>query len=439
VPRLTRLAGTEEAPPAFGPEGTVLITGGTGTLGRLVARHLITAHGVRSLVLASRSGGEAGDLAERGARVRVAACDAADRAALAELLEDIPDLTGVVHAAGVLDDGVLTSLTPERIDAVLRPKVDAAWHLHELTRERDLRAFVLFSAAAGLFGTAGQGNYAAAGTFLDGLAEYRRAAGLPATSIAWGLWRDRGGMTGGLDRADTDRLARSGALAMSAEQGLALLDAALATTEPVPVAVRLDLAALRAGGAVPAVLRDLVRPAAHPAPTARTDLTALSGAERDRAVLTLVRGHASAVLGHASPAAVESGRGFLEQGFDSLTAVELRNRLSEETGLRLPATMIFDYPSPGALATYVAERLGTNGSTGSAGEPAVLTELDRVVRAVAEAPPDDRTRPEVVARLRRILAALDHRPDANGEPDADVASAGDEELFDLLDDELQTP
>jgi len=197
--------------------------------------------------------------------------------------------------------------------------------------------------------------------------------------------------------------------------------------------VRLDLAALRAGGAVPALLRDLVRPAAR---RARTALGALSGAARDRAVLTLVRGHASAVLGHASPAAVESGRGFLEQGFDSLTAVELRNRLSEETGLRLPATMIFDYPNPGALAAYLAERLGADGANGV---PPVLAELDRVMRTVAESPPDDRTRPEVVARLRQMLAGLNGAPDGNGGRDADVASAGDEELFDLLDDELQTP
>ncbi|MDN3353027.1 type I polyketide synthase [Actinomadura sp. DC4] len=421
VPRLVRAAGPKEETP-FGPYGTVLITGGTGTLGRLVARHLATGHGVRSIVLASRSGGEPGDLAGLG--VRVVACDVADRDALADLLAGIPDLTGVVHAAGVLDDGVLTSLTPERISAVLRPKADAAWHLHELTRDRDLAAFVLFSAAAGLFGTAGQGNYAAANTFLDGLAAYRRARGLPGTSIAWGLWRDRSGMTGDVDG---ERMARSGAVEMSAEEGLAFLDAALASADPVPVAVRLDLAALRAGGTVPALLRDLVRPAAR---RARTDLAGLSGAERDRAVLNLVRSHASAVLGHAAPSAVESGRGFLEQGFDSLTAVELRNRLTDETGLRLPATMIFDYPNPGALAAYLAERLGGDA------EPPVLADLDRVARAVAETPPDDRTRPEVVARLREILAALDHEP---GGPDADVESAGDEELFELLDDELQTP
>ncbi|WP_308204028.1 SDR family NAD(P)-dependent oxidoreductase [Goodfellowiella coeruleoviolacea] len=431
APRLASLdpAADDPAEPVFGPDGTVLITGGTGTLGRLVAEHLVTAHGVRSLVLASRGGGDPADLAdlaELGARIRVVRCDAADRPALADLLADIPDLTGVVHTAGVLDDGVLTSLTPERIDAVLRPKVDAAWHLHELTRHRDLRAFVLFSAAAGLFGTPGQGNYAAANAFLDALAGHRRALGLPAVSVAWGFWAQRSGMTGHLTGADVERMSRSGMRALSVQQGLSLLDAALVAGEPVVAAVRLDLAAPPAGGTVPPLLRELVRPAA---PQHGPDLAGLSGPDRDRALLELVRGHAAAVLGHATPTAVATGRGFLELGFDSLTAVELRNRLTAATGLRLSATLIFDHPTPAALAAHLGTRLGP-------AEQPVLADLDRLADTVATLASDEPTRAAVADRLQRMLAALTGRPDHQ---DADVDAATDDELFDILDDELETP
>ena len=236
APRLSRMtASPTGAGPAFGPEGTVLITGGTGTLGRLVARHLIEEHGVKSLILASRHGVATADLADLmdlGADVHVVCCDAADREAVAGLLASIPDLTAVVHAAGVLDDGVLSSLTADRIDAVLRPKADAAWNLHDLTRGLPLRAFVLFSAAAGLFGTLGQGNYAAANAFLDGLASSRRASGLPATSVAWGFWEERSGMTGHLGDGDVDRMTRSGVVPLSTQEALRALDAAVASGEP---------------------------------------------------------------------------------------------------------------------------------------------------------------------------------------------------------------
>ncbi|WP_415830055.1 SDR family NAD(P)-dependent oxidoreductase [Kibdelosporangium persicum] len=432
VPRLARITATPDrtGEPVFGPDGTVLITGGTGTLGRLVARHLVETHGVRSLVLVSRSGGEAGDLVEVDADIRVVSCDTADREALAGLLAGIPDLTGVVHAAGVLADGVITSLTPEQIDTVLRPKVDTAWHLHELTRDRKLRAFVLFSAAAGLFGSVGQGNYAAANGFLDGLAHHRRALGLPATSVAWGFWAERSGMTGHLDGTDVGRIARSGVVPLSSAEGLSLLDAILALPEPLAAAVSLDLAAMRAGATVPPLLRDLIRPAAPR--SGAPDLAGMSGPDRERALLNLVRGHASAVLGHASTTAVDPARGFLDSGFDSLTAVELRNRLTAEIGIRLPATLIFDYPTPAALAEYLNGRLGTAGGDQAIGE------LDRLMEAVARLSADEQTRTVVADRLQRLLAGLTQAPDDES-VSTDVVSASDDELFDILDNELETP
>ncbi|MYR41149.1 beta-ketoacyl reductase, partial [Streptomyces sp. SID5910] len=377
--RLDRVRTTETAPApsaTWDPQGTVLVTGAAGTLGGLVARHLVTEAGVRHLLLMSRRGGDAdgaralaSELSAAGASVTWAACDVADRAALADVLAAVPadrPLRAVVHTAGVLDDGVIDSLTPERVDAVLRPKVTAAVNLHELTETLDLSAFVLFSSAAGTFGTAGQANYAAGNAFLDALARRRRAAGLPALSLAWGLWDLGDGMAGGLAGADLRRIAQSGVLGLSAEEGLTLFDTACAADAPVLIPMRLDTAQAGRGGDVPHVLRDLVRPMnRRSADTARDagpaqlreQLAGVSAADGERLVLSVVRRNVAAVLGHAEAEAVEPGRAFQDFGFDSLTAVELRNRLTTVTGLRLPSTLVFDYPTPAALARHLHEEL----------------------------------------------------------------------------------
>ncbi|WP_344551260.1 type I polyketide synthase, partial [Streptomyces spororaveus] len=370
----------------FRAGGTVLITGGTGALGALFARHLVTEYGVGHLLLVSRRGAAAagaGELAEElgalGAHVTVAACDTADREALAALLAGIPaahPLTAVIHTAGVLDDGTLESLTPDRLARVLAPKADAAWHLHELTQDLDLDAFVLFSSVAGTFGTAGQANYAAANAALDALARLRHSAGLPATSLAWGLWAEAGGMTGELADADLVRMRRAGIAPLPNAEGLAFFDAALAGTAPAMVAARLDLDQLRGragNGTLPSLFRRLVRvPARRRAAAGQGAagawaelLRTLPAAEREQTALALVRAQASAVLGHSGPQAVPTDRAFHELGFDSLTAVELRNRLNQATGLKLPASLLFDFPTAGLLAAHLlAEAVGT-GEDGS--------------------------------------------------------------------------
>ncbi|MGA5164383.1 type I polyketide synthase [Streptomyces pseudogriseolus] len=350
--------------------GTVLVTGATGALGRAVARHLVTRHGVRSLLLAGRRGPAAdgadtlvAELTALGARVRLEACDVSDRADVTRLLTLLPDdapLTGVVHAAGVTDDAVLTALDPGRLHTVLRPKADGAWHLHRATAPHDPAAFVLFSSAAGAFGAPGQANYAAANAFLDGLAAHRHALGLPAVSIAWGPWADDGGMTSRLSDTDRGRLARGGLRPLAADEALALLDEALTGTDPAVIAV--------STGSGSAGVRALLRPApAAPArrtveagPAGPVTSTLLAGAtpEEGRArLLGLVRDLAATVLGHPSSDAVEPDRLFTEQGFDSLTVVELRNHLASATGLRLTPTLLFDHATPEALAAHLYQRL----------------------------------------------------------------------------------
>ncbi|WP_307840349.1 type I polyketide synthase [Streptomyces sp. G44] len=357
--------------------GTVLVTGGTGGVGALVARHLVAAHGVRSLVLASRRGPAAEGVAElvadlegAGAAVRVVACDVADRAAVADLLADMPPaypLTAVVHAAGVLADGTVESMTAESLDHVLRAKVGGAVNLHELTRRHTLSAFIHFSTVAGTLGTAGQANYAAANVILDALAVRRRASGLAGTSLCWGWWEQSSGMTGGLDRADLSRLRRTGIAPMPTAEALALFDAACALDEPVLIPARVDIAALRnrTGEEPPPLLRDLVdagRPRRGRAGAPKdggahglaAGLAALPADEAEEAVLDYVRDQVAVVLGHPSAAAVDVDQAFTQLGSDSLTSVELCNRLASATGLRLPSTLVFSYPTPRELAEHLS-------------------------------------------------------------------------------------
>ena len=370
--------------------GTVLVTGGSGVLAGLTARHLAQTGRAGRLVLASRRGPAAPDTAElaanlagAGSDVQVAVCDSADRAAVAGLLARIPPscpLAGVFHTAGALDDGVVSALTPDRLDAVLAPKADAALVLDELTADTELSAFVLFSSASATFGSPGQGNYATANAVLDGLAQDRRARGLPAVAIAWGMWEQATGLTAHLGEAGRGR-ARGAILPLTTGQGLGMLDAALAGNEPVAVAVNVDLAALRAqaqAGALAALWRGLIPAVASAAavPAAagsfRGQLAGLPGDDRERFVLDLVRGQAAAVLGHATADPVRPGAAFRDLGFDSLTAIELRNRLSTITGLRLPATLVFDHPTPQVLAAWLAaETAGDQGTVSSS--PAVTT------------------------------------------------------------------
>ncbi len=360
---------SEQAP------GTVLITGGTGELGSLLARHLVVTRGVRDLLLTSRRGLLApgaerlqSELSELGARVRIVACDVADRSQLARLIAEIPGdapLSGVVHAAGVLEDSLVDSLTEEQMDRVLAPKLDAAVHLHELTEHLDLTEFVLFSSAAATLGAPGQGNYAAANAFLDALATHRRARGLPAGSIAWGLWEQTSEMTGHLGEDELRLMRQAGVRALSSEEGLALYEAACQSCDAVSVPVHLDFGALRArarSGALPALLRDLVRTPAGEARVARGDslatrLRGLDTQARETMVRELVCEAVAGVLGHSSSREIHTQLPFKELGFDSLLSVELRNRLARLAGVPLPVALVFDYPTVEQLSAHLLARV----------------------------------------------------------------------------------
>ncbi|WP_443072132.1 type I polyketide synthase [Streptomyces sp. WMMC1477] len=440
-------------------EGTVLITGGTGALGMLVARHLAGEHGVRRLLLTSRRGPAApgveallADLARLGAEAEVLACDVADREELAAVLRKVPDehpLTAVVHTAGVVDDAVLPALVPEQVGAVLRPKVDAALNLHELTSHAGLSAFVLFSSTAGVLGGPGQANYAAGNAFLDALAQHRRAQGLPATSISWGLWQAEHGMTGALHRADLDRITRSGLAPMPSRTALALMDAAGSSSDPHFVAAEITMSALRQNaqaGTLPAILRAIVPSAtvrraasAHADGGADSLSRQLAGRSPDERLAffhELVRDHVADVLARGSAHTVDTTREFADLGFDSLTAVELRNRLGGVTGLRLPATLVFDYPTPDALARHLNDRIRPDADE----VPSGYAELDQLEAALSATRIDSENRAGLVKRLQSLVWKLenDTPEDASTGPGdgTSLDSATDDEMFDLINKEL---
>ncbi|MEV8391601.1 MULTISPECIES: type I polyketide synthase [unclassified Streptomyces] len=391
--RLTRLPEGDETSSAGGaarpwdPEGTVLITGGTGGLGKELARHLVAEHGVRHLLLASRSGQNApgvpellGDLAERGVEVSVVSCDLGDRDAVTALLAAVPaghPLTAVVHTAGVLGDALTGSLTPELLERVLRPKADAAWYLHEATRDLDLAAFVLYSSISGVLGSPGQGNYAAANAYLDALAQHRRSQELPALSLAWGPWGRGSGMTSHVSTADLARMARGGMPPLAIEQGLELFDAALVRDRATVVPTRINVAGLQEQQALPALWRELVprtrrtAAAADRSPvTLRERLRHLAAPEQESLLTELVVGYSAALLGHSDPSAVDPERGFLELGFDSLVSVGLRNQLAEALGLRLPSSVVFDNATPVKLARRLHGELAGQLAPGTPGTSA---------------------------------------------------------------------
>ncbi|MET9701205.1 SDR family NAD(P)-dependent oxidoreductase, partial [Streptomyces sp. NPDC006529] len=452
------------------PTGTTLVTGGTGALGAHVARWL-AGNGAEHLLLVSRRGagapGAAGlreELAALGTEVTLATCDVGDRDALAALLADIPadrPLGAVVHAAAVVDDGVIETLTPEQMTAVLRVKVDATLHLHELTRDLDLSAFVLFSSFAATFGAPGQGNQAPGNAFLDAFAEYRRAAGLPATSLAWGPW----GSADGDDSAAGDRMRRHGILAMPPERALASLRHALDRDETTLTVVDMDWKRFTL-----AFTADRARPLLLELPEARRviesaeresapdlsggvpltqQLAGLPEVEQQRLLLDLVRTAVAAVLGHADLTSVEAGRAFKELGFDSLTSVELRNRLGAVSGLKLPASLVFDHPTPAAVAAYL--RAGIVPDARESGAP-LLEEIDKLEAVLARGTGDNVVRARVTMRLQAVLAKWNESEDPAGvQAAADMspavsmgsatdtgaaADASDEELFALINEGL---
>jgi polyketide synthase 12 len=446
-----RLA-AEDGDAALGPDCTVLVTGGTGRLGSLIARHLVVEHGVRNLLLTSRSGSRApgaeqllSELAALGAGVRIVACDVSDREQVRALLESVDrgyPLRAVVHAASTIDDGTIGSLTRGHLDRVLASKLDAAWYLHELTRETSLRLFVLLSSAAGVLGQVGQGSYAAANAFLDGLAAHRCAQGLPALSLALGPWEQDAARTNNLNRVDLARLARFGIRALSPKEGLGLIDAALRADRALVAPVRLALADLRVrarAGELPVLFRGLVRvpaqalsPGTDPVLVRR--LVGSSDAERLRVTLQFVRAEAATVLGHGAAVSIDARRAFKEMGFDSLAAVELRNRLVVGTGLSLPVALLFEQPTPQLLAEHILDQLERPERITAT---TVKEELERLESMLGLVPDDDIERLEVSARLQLFFTGLREQGYLRGDLlDDEFASVGDEEIFDLIDQEL---
>ncbi|MEV6172002.1 type I polyketide synthase [Streptomyces sp. NPDC051954] len=459
VPRLARVTGdATDTAAVFEPEGTVLVSG-AGSLGELITRHLVVRHGVRHLVLASRRGPVAEgvqdlvtELTEHGATVSVVACDMSDRDQVEALLASVPDehpLTGVVHTAGVFEAGLVETLTPERLAKVFAPKVDAVRHLDELTRGLDLDAFVVYSSASSVFMGAGSSGYAAANAFLDGLMAHRRAAGLPGLSLAWGTWHHATNMTTHLSTDDQARMSRragrDGVVALKPVEGMELFDAAVVSEHSLLVPVRLDLRGVRAGaaagGTVPHLLRGLVpagrqqaRAAAGQGSDLLSRLTGLAEAEQEALLLDLVRTQAAVVLGHTGPDSVQPETAFKEVGFDSLTSVELRNRLREATGLKLPATLVFDQPTPLVLTRHLRDELGVGDDVLSR----VNAKIEDVESLISALSLDESMKSSIALRLQGLVARCNgvvEQTDVSTVAEK-LESASADEVLDFIDEEL---
>ncbi|WP_228082889.1 type I polyketide synthase [Streptomyces profundus] len=425
----------------WSPRGTVLVTGGTGALGREIADWL-RAGGAEDVVLASRSG--VADGLPSG--IRAVACDLADRDAVAALLEGLPGLTAVVHAAGVSRSTMLAELSAGELAEVLAAKAVGAGHLDELLGERELDAFVLFSSIAGVWGSGGGGAYAAANAFLDGLAERRRARGLAATSIAWGPWAG-----GGMAAEEGDGLRRRGLRALEPRLAVAALQRALDENQTCLTVVDVDwsvfapaFAAVRPRpliGDLPEV-REALADGGQDGAEGGQDLAAelavqlagMTPAERERHLVGIVRAEASRVLGHADTTGVPAGRAFRDLGFDSLMAVELRNAVTAATGLRLPATLVFDHPTPSALAGHLLANLADEHGTSAV---QVLAELDRLAALVDSADLEHSEHASVTVRLRSLLSQWTSKESEAPEGVAGTLdSATSDEVFDFIDREL---
>ncbi|WP_421111406.1 type I polyketide synthase, partial [Streptomyces sp. NEAU-S77] len=457
VPRVARMtpATGEDIPATRWDKGTVLVTGGTGGLGAVIARHLVSVHGVRNLLLISRRGHEAPgaqqlhrELTDLGARVTITACDVSDERALADVLDIVPDdapLAGVVHAAGVLDDGMITDLTPERLADVLSAKAESALHLHHLTAKSDLQAFVLFSSIAGVVGNAGQSAYAASNTVLDALAVSRRAQGLPGVSLAWGMWEHPDGMGGRLGDANVARLRGQGFAPLTTEHALALFDMAVRSDEPIALPVSVNTTALAARrDSLPGMLHGLVptaarqrragdRSGAGSSDALARRLRGRSAAEQDRVLLDLVQSQVAVVLGHGSAGVIDPGRAFKDLGFDSLTAVDLRNRLNSATALTLPASLVFDHPTIEGLAGYLRDQLNQDSGEGEFG----LSDLEKFEAAVLSMAQDGALRKQVRSRVKAMVARLEEDLGGDGTENEDIDSASLDSMFEIIDRELE--
>jgi hypothetical protein len=374
------------------------------------------------------------------------------------VLAAIPErhpLTAVVHTAGVIDDGLIDSLTPDQLDAVLRPKLDAAWNLHELTCDKDLSAFILFSSVAGTLGQGGQAGYAAANAFLDALAQHRRVSGLPATSLAWGLWAETSDMTRHVGEKDLSRMGWAGLTPLSTDEGLALFDAALDMSRSVVIPARIDPRRLGVTE-TPAMLRELAgtsppsrqeTSAKESARSWRRKLESAPEATRRDMLLGLVLSTVATVLGHTSAKAVKPDTALKDLGFDSLTGVELRNRLNAATGLRMPTTLVFDHPNSARIAAFLQAELAAETAAATAvpvQSPAV--DLDRLETAIGVLSPgsDEARRLEqrlegFLRRLRELHGGGDDQASGNSAVISvtnALESATDEEIFDFIDNEL---